>query len=363
MDCVEGVRGLLRGLVKDAYPGASLVVMANGEVIMDLTVGYAQLKPVERELRGGMLFDLASLTKALSTSIIVMRLVERGVIHLTQRVSDVIPEFSTTNAGFSEVKDKVRVWMLLSHTSGLPAWLPLYKSASSRDEVIKQALTAFPVYEPGSRVVYSDLNYIVLTALVEKLTGQRIDSVFNEMVAEPLGLERTLYNPLTRFSRDEIVATEYVNEANDALVGIVHDENARAMGGVSGHAGLFATAEEAARIGNALLESYRNGTFLSRPSIRSMWTPWACGESCYGLGWQVYRRGVTTSGGDLLTDGRAFGHTGFTGTSIWVDTELNLVITLFTNRVHPTRDNRRIDYARPVIHNAVVSCADRLIYH
>ena len=361
MECVNTVKGLMESLVKDAYPGASLVVNANGETLINMTVGYAQLKPIERPMRGGMLFDLASLTKALSTSLIVMKLVEKGALSLSQRVAELIPEFSRTNAGVNDAKDKVRVWMLLSHTSGLPAWLPLYKSASSRDELINQAITSFPVYEPGSKVVYSDLNYIVLTALVERITGQRIDSLFQEMVAKPLNLSKALYNPLSRFSKDDVVATEYVN--GDALVGVVHDENARAMNGVSGHAGLFATAEDAAKIADSLLESYRNGVFLSRPSIKAMWTPWACGESCYGLGWQIYRRGVTTSGGDFLTDGKAFGHTGFTGTSLWIDVEMGLTIVLFTNRVHPSRDNRRIDYARPVLHNAAVSCADKLIHH
>lgn len=362
MDCVDELRGLLNRFVKDAYPGASLVASANGETLIDLTVGYAQLKPVERELRGGMLFDVASLTKVLSTALIVMRLVERGLIHLGQRVSELVPEFSMANKGVSDVKDKVRIWMLLSHTSGLPAWLPLYKSSSGRADVINQALTAPLTYEPGTRVVYSDLNYIVLTAVIERLTGQRIDALFRELIAEPLNLGKSTYNPLTRFSRDEIAATEYINEINDALVGVVHDENARAMDGVSGHAGLFMTAEDAVKVGNALLESYRRGTFLSRPSVRAMWSPWACGEYCIGIGWWIYRRGVTTSGGDLLNDGKAFGHTGFTGTSIWIDIELNLVVALFTNRVHPTRENRRIDYARPIIHNAVVSCVDKLIY-
>lgn len=356
-DKCRRVEAVLQRFVGDAFPGASLAVVSRGELVCSVDVGYAQLVPVKRPLREGTLFDLASLTKVLSTTLIVMRLIEDGYLHLNQRVSEILPDFPYTNAGRSDAKERVRVWMLLSHTSGLPAWLPLYKSSRSRDELIEQAIKAYPVYEPGSRVVYSDLNFIVTTAIVEKLTGARIDRLFEEYVAKPLGLRRTTYLPLDRFPIDEIAATE-LDEVGNVLVGVVHDENARAMGGVSGHAGLFSTSREVAAVANSLLESYKSrGGLLSTASVKAMWSPWSCSNDspCYGLGWQVYKRGVTISGGDLLTEGKAFGHTGYTGTSIWIDVELDLAIALLTNRVHPTRSNTKIEHARPIIHNTVVS--------
>ena len=358
--CFERLGKVVESFVSDAYPGASIAIAYRGQVVFMGDYGYLQLTPAKRPIRPNALFDLASLTKPLATSIILMRLVEDGLIHLNQRVSDILPEFSKTESGYNMVKDSVRLWMLLSHSSGLPPWLPLYKASKSRNDVIEGALKAQLTYYPGSTVVYSDLNYIILTAVAERVSGERMDELFSGYVVEPLGLERSLYNPLGKFTIDEIAATEVIG--SEPLVGIVHDENARAMDGVSGHAGLFSTSLEASKIALDLLNAVkgRDSRLLSRATVESMWRPWACGDTCYGLGWLVYRRGVTSSGGDLLSDS-SFGHTGFTGTSIWVDVERDLVIVLLTNRVHPTRENRRIDYARPIIHNVAVSEVHRCL--
>ena len=345
-----------------AYPGYELVVLKNGCVAARRASGSAELVPTRRGVVPEMLFDLASVTKALATSVVYARLVEEGLLSLRQPVVELVPEFRYTVAGPSQAKESVRVWMLLAHTSGLPAWLPLYRTARSRDEVLQEALRAFPTYEPGRAVTYSDVNYMVLTYVAERVAGERFDALFEKLVARPLGLSRTLFNPLSRgFDRSEIVATEVVEWRGGTLVGVVHDENAYAMGGVSGHAGLFSTAPESARIAWGIVEAYRgrDNTLISQASARTMLTTWACGDVCYGLGWQVYEPGA---GGGTLVDlrpARLFGHTGFTGTSVLLAPEAGLVVVFYTNRVHPSRSNEEIRRVRPLVHNAILSSVRR----
>ncbi len=345
-----------------AYPGYELAVLKDGCVAARKASGAAELVPARREVTPDMLFDLASVTKALATSVVYARLLEEGLISLRQPVVELVPDFRYTAAGPNQVKESVKVWMLLAHTSGLPPWLPLYKTARSRDEVIQEAVRAFPTYEPGRAVVYSDINYIVLTHIAERVTGERFDSLFEKLVAKPLGLSRTVFNPLERgFDRSEIVATEVVEWRGGTLVGVVHDENAYAMGGVSGHAGLFSTAVESARIAWGIVEAYSglSDTLISQASARAVLAQWVCGDVCYGLGWQVYEPGAGSGTLVDLRPTRLFGHTGFTGTSVLLAPEARLVVVFYTNRVHPSRSNEEIRRVRPLVHNAVLSSVRR----
>lgn len=357
---LKRVRDLLKSFVGKAFPGAVLLVARRGRIVLHEAVGLAEIEPCRRTVSRDTLFDLASLTKPLATSLIVGRLVAEGVLHLRQRVVEILPEFRNTVTGPSSYKERVELWMLLSHSSGLPPWLPLYRYATTREGVMAEALRAFPSYEPGRQAIYSDLGFVVLTAVVERAAGERLDRLFSSLVAKPLGLKRTVFNPLRHgFSRSEIAATEVVD--GEPLVGVVHDENARAMDGVSGHAGLFSTAYEVGLLAQGLLEAYRgvSDDVLPPRYVRTMWRAWSTGDRSYGLGWWVYD-GRQSAAGDLATPGRCFGHTGFTGTSLWVDTELDLVVVLLTNRVHPSRGNREIARARPLIHNAVFSSVKRV---
>ncbi len=357
---LERVRAVLESYIGKVYSGANLAVVDPEGNIHSIYVGYSQLKPYKDPLRPNSIFDVASLTKCLSTAVIAMKLVEDGLIHLKDKVADLLPEFRYTVAGGSEVKEKVRVWMLLSHTSGLPPWIPLYR-VKDRSQILNEAVRAYPSYDPGSDVVYSDVGYIVLTALIERVTGERLDALFDKIVGGPLKLKRTVYNPLGRgFSRNEIVATEYDEATGESLRGLPHDQNARAMEGVSGHAGLFSTASESALIVRSLINAYRGSwsEILSPPSARAMFRIWGCGRYgglCYGIGWQVYDPLNVVSGGDLLTPKRAFGHTGFTGTSIWIDLDLDIAIVLYTNRVHVDREGVHIHRVRSIVHNHIVS--------
>ncbi len=348
--------------VGKAYPGYEMVILKDGCVVARKASGAAELVPTRRGMVPDMLFDLASVTKSLATSVVYAKLVEEGLVSLRQPVVELVPEFRYTVAGSSQVKESVRVWMLLAHTSGLPAWLPLYRTARSRDEVLQEAVRAFPTYEPGRAVTYSDVNYVVLTYVAERVTGERFDRLFEKLVAKPLDLSRTTFNPLERgFDRSEVVATEVVDWRGGTLVGVVHDENAYAMGGVSGHAGLFSTALESAKVAWGIVEAYsgRGDTLISQASARTLLATWACEDVCYGLGWQVYEPG--TGGGTLvdLRPTKLFGHTGFTGTSVLIAPDAGLVAVFYTNRVHPSRSNEEIRRVRPLVHNVVLSSVRR----
>lgn len=335
--------------------GIEVLIVRRGKVAVHEACGYAQIEPFERPLMSGMLFDLASLTKPIAGSLVAGYLVEEGIIHLKQRVSEILPEFSKTPAGHNEMKDKVRVWMLLTHSSGLPPWFPLYRTIGDREGILIEAVRSFPIYEPGTKALYSDIGYIVFTKLAEELTNERFDRLFYSLVVKRLGLKLTIYNPLEAgISPSDIVSTEVTDHGN-ALTGVVHDENARAMSGVSAHAGLFSTAEEIGFLGYEILRAYRyeSDLLLSPAYARSMLRKWICGDRCYGLGWWIYDRRSIEAGGDLLIKG--YGHTGFTGTSLWIDPVLDIVIVILTNRVHPTRDNYYINLLRPIAHNMILS--------
>ncbi|MCX8184039.1 MAG: serine hydrolase, partial [Crenarchaeota archaeon] len=345
--------------IGNVFPGASIAVYFDDGLVYEEAFGYAEMIPERRETSIETLYDLASLTKPLATSIIVARLLEEGLLHLKQKVSEVLPEYSKTNAGHEELKSRTEIWMLLSHSAGLPAWAPLYKfGKKSRIELFEEAARSFVSCPPGLKAVYSDLGYIVLTALIENITGESINSVFEKLVAKPLGLRKTVYNPLNYgFTEKQVASTEIDPSTGFPLRGVVHDENARALEGISGHAGLFSTCREVALIGNEMLQAYlgRSDRLVKKATAMTMLRPWVDDEYCYGLGWQVYRKAVSQAFGDLFTDGKAFCHTGFTGTSICIDVEQRIVAVLLSNRVHPSRENVKIMSFRPVFHNLLVS--------
>ncbi|MEZ0290860.1 MAG: serine hydrolase [Sulfolobales archaeon] len=346
--------------LKEMIPGIEVLVARHGYVAAHRVCGWAQIKPIRRILAENMLFDLASLTKPLAGATVIGYLVSEGMISLKQRVSEILPSFSRTSAGVNELKDRVRIWMLLSHSSGLPAWQPFYRSARSREEVFEEALRVFPSYNPGESALYSDIGYIILAKIAEEVSGERFDSLFEKIIVRRLGLRFTLYNPLERNIDSSMIVSTEVLESGVALTGVVHDENARAMNGVSAHAGLFSTARETASIVSEIMRSYRFESDLLLPPTytRVMLDKWICGDRCYGLGWWIYDRRNIESGGDLIS--RGFGHTGFTGTSVWADLDYDLVIVLFTNRVHPSRENRYIDQLRARAHNMILASLVKL---
>ncbi|MES2124049.1 MAG: serine hydrolase [Gemmatimonadota bacterium] len=333
-----------------AAPGAVLAVSIGGEHFVYGT-GRLGIGDDHRP-DGSTMYDMASLTKVIVLTTVAMEAVEEGRLDLDSPVVSYLPDFAR---GTGE-KSRVTVRDLLLHDSGLPAHRRLWEETFNRKGAILRTITSDLVTPPGTQMVYSDLGAITLTTILEKLYGKRIDALFAERVSGPLGLHRMRYLP-PRGWRSEIAPTENDPWRGHILRGEVHDENAGRLGGVSGHAGLFASAEDLLRFGEwalaGSLGKLAPGVTVKPPREFATWTVTQDTPkgSSRGLGWDT-PSGLSSSG--TIMSIRSFGHTGFTGTSIWIDPTREVVIVLLTNRVHPTRDTPRFGLIRPTVADAVM---------
>ncbi|KQZ89574.1 serine hydrolase [Phycicoccus sp. Root563] len=288
-------------------------------------------------MRDDTVFDLASVSK-LFTSLAVVQLVEEGKVALEAPVATYLPEFAAGG------KEGVTIRQLLTHTSGFPAWLPLWSKYPDKAARIKAVLDQPPTNPPGSTYLYSDLNLITLGVVVEKLRGKPLDEVVAERITRPLGMRDTGYNPS---DRTRTAATEYQTAPARGMVwGEVHDENAWSLGGVAGHAGVFSTVDDLAVLSQALLNggTYRGHRILSKQSVTSLITNFNGdfpGDD-HGLGFELNQRWYM----DALSGPQTAGHTGYTGTSIVIDFASRSFAILLTNRVHPSRSWGSINLAR-----------------
>lgn len=329
-----GAVGLLvhDGLVVDTYATGSAVRYADGD-------GTELPRDAQVPMRADTIFDLASVTK-LFTSIAVVQLVEEGRVELSAPVSRYLPEFGVNG------KHDITVRQLLTHTSGLEPFLPLWRDWPDKPSRIRAVMEAEPQAEPGTTYVYSDLNLITLGVLVERLRGAPLDVVVTRRITGPLGMTDTGFNPPAS-KRDRIAATEYqANPPRGMIRGQVHDENAWSLGGVAGHAGVFSTAADLAVLGQALLNggTYAGERILRPAGVRAMFTNYNAelpGDD-HGLGFELNQ--LWYMGG--LTSPRTAGHTGYTGTSLVIDPLSRSIAVLLTNRVHPSRDWGSINPAR-----------------
>jgi CubicO group peptidase (beta-lactamase class C family) len=329
-----------------AAPGAVLGVTHEGRRFVYGTGRLGRSDPA----RPGpsTVYDLASLTKVIGLTTATMLAVDEGKIDLDAPVKRYLPEFVGSG------KDQVTIRLLLAHAGGLTAWRPLYREVTTRAEAFALADTAPLDSPPGSQDLYSDLGAIVLTQVLETIYGQRIDSVLEQRIFQPLDMSSARYLPPPSW-RERVAPTELDPWRGRVLQGEVHDENAALMDGVSGHAGLFGSAEDILTFGEWMLEQAQGRTdgrassrsvgqtqTTNRPTIR----PAVLREfirrqnivpgSSRALGWDTPSPG--SSAGTLIS-GSSFGHTGFTGTSLWIDPDHDLAIVLLSNRVHPTREN------------------------
>jgi CubicO group peptidase (beta-lactamase class C family) len=335
-----------RAVEEGAFPGAVALIGKGNRVAAQEAYGHAMLVPEVREMREDTLFDLASLTKPIATATSVMILIDRGIMRLDDPAVLFIPEFGRNG------KESITIRELLTHTSGLPASEPFYLSCSSYDEVISAVCNVSLEYSPGEEYLYSDLGYMILGEIVRMVSGERLDVFARENIFGPLGMRNTTFNPQ---SKERCAATELCPWRGGVIVGEVHDENAYAMGGASGHAGLFSTASDLFTFAQMMLNGgqYRGKRILSTGAVRAMTREQTHGKGDYGFGWMM-KSDTYSSGGDLLSES-SYGHTGFTGTSIWIDPEAELVVILLTNRVHPTRDNNAHIRVRALFANAAVA--------
>jgi beta-glucosidase-like glycosyl hydrolase/CubicO group peptidase (beta-lactamase class C family) len=329
-----------------AFPGASLVVGFRGAVILDTAVGSLDYGASSEKVTGDTIYDLASLSKAIGTTSAAMMLVQSGKLLLDAPVQDYLPEFQGPN------KNKVRVRNLLTHTAGFPAFLPIYKEAQGYDSLLR-AVFALPLdYEPGSKSIYSDFGMILLGEIVSRASALPLDRYLSQNLFGPLGMKSTLYKPpKTLWPR--IAPTENDPWRNRVVRGEVHDENAFAMGGVAGHAGLFSDAHDLAIFAQMMLNRgvYDHRRFFNAEVVARFTSLQEPAEGARGLGWGKPSDSNWTG---PLFSAAAYGHTGFTGTSIWIDPRRQLFIILLTNRVHPSRENTQIDEARRTIAESVV---------
>jgi CubicO group peptidase (beta-lactamase class C family) len=349
----DSVRALLdRARGDSAFPGAIAVVGNRDSVLVEYGVGSLDWKPSPSPDENTM-WDMASLTKVVGMTTALMQLTEAGRVDLDARVQRYIAEFQGPN------KERVSVRDLLTHTSGLPAWRPLYKETTSPEAARALAIATALDTLPGVRMVYSDLGAIILGQIVERVSGEKLDEYLARHVFGPLGMTSTRYRPGADVL-PRVAPTEYDPWRQRQIRGEVHDENAFALGGISGHAGLFSTAHDVARFCRMYLNGGAlGGVRIVKPeTIRRFITVQDSSVSNRALGWETPNG--TNSAGHLLTR-PAFGHTGFTGTSIWVDPSRDLFVILLTNRVNPTRQNLRIGGVRTALADVVVRVVDRAL--
>jgi len=362
---VQRLDALLQQATQDGtIPGAVVCVGHRGQLVWHRAYGAAALTPVWRPMQRETLFDIASLTKVVATTSLLLLAHHEGVCHLDDELQRLYPGLAHAALG------AVTLRQLLAHTSGLPALQPLYQEllpapplssdAAAARKLRQQATCAIlrtPLeYAPGSRVVYSDLGFILLGNLLEAQYQQPLSTLFDHKVAAPLGLSHTAYRPVGASSPlpddpTAYAATEACPWRGRVLAGEVHDENAWAMGGIAGHAGLFATASDLWRFMQALVDTAAGRRdWLPAALLRESWQRHSVPPgTTRALGWDTPTPGRSTAG--VYFSSRSIGHLGFTGTSIWTDLVQEVTVILCTNRVHPTRHATGIHSLRPAVHN------------
>ncbi len=361
--CVEDAVG------DGVFPGAVVLVSAGGVIRHFKAYGLAQRLPETREMAPDTIFDLASLTKVLATTPAVMSLTERGRMSLEDPVSRHIPEY---RGGW---KDRILISDLLVHGAGLPAWRPFHEeivhnpahgrlepgTPEARAAIIAEVMNSPQAKPRGETAIYSDLGFILLTEAIERNTGERLDRFCEEHIYRHLGLTRTFFLPLDErpprrgLPLEAFATTEYNKRLDRYLTGEVHDDNAHAMGGVSGHAGLFSCAEEIHALAVTMLRAYHGerGLVFGPDVVREFWRRRVFPNGTMrAYGWDVPAREGSAAGKHF--SGLSVGHLGFTGTSLWIDVAREIIVILLTNRVHPSRDNEKIAQFRPILHDLVM---------
>jgi CubicO group peptidase (beta-lactamase class C family) len=367
---------LIRQAVADrAFPGASLAVTHSGKLIVLKSFGSFVQKEdspgaPSRLLRQGenfdvkpaTVYDLASLTKPVATTTMAMLLYERGLLELDAPVAGTLPEILEVPTADPRRRE-ITFRMLLAHSSGLPAYEKLFLKATSRTDLLKAAFTTPLAADPGTRAEYSDIGFIILGMALERIAGKPLDRFCQREVFRPLVMIRTTFNPPAKIrgqippTADETSRAAKTEDKStrstfrDRIVqGGVQDENASVLGGVAGHAGLFSSAEDIARFAHAML---RGGDPILRPETVSLFThreslPLGTSRT---LGWDTPS---TPSQSGKCFGPRSYGHLGYTGTSLWIDPDRELSITLLTNRTWPDCSNTAIKQLRPRIHDEIV---------
>ena len=349
-------------VLQGVFPGAVLFVRQGGLVRYHQAFGCSRLYPEPQPTSIETVYDLASLTKPLATATALLCLVQDQQVRLEDAIEDLLPALKGTMVG------RAAVLHLLNHSAGLAAWRPFYEAIAERDRrqpgflgsedarcmVLKQIGREALVHPIGTKSLYSDLGYILLGMAVERITGRSLGIFCGERIYEPNGAFPLSFimEAKDRTFAERTAATEHDPWRGRMLHAEVHDENAYALGGMAGHAGLFGTAGGVAAVTGLWLDSYVGRRSFLSPTLVRRFTSRQLGPSgsSWGLGWDT-PSAPSSSGAHFSS--QAFGHLGFTGTSIWIDPSCELEVVLLSNRVHPTRQNRAIQAFRPALHDVI----------
>lgn len=361
-------RALQEGVEDGTFPGAVLFVRLRRVLLKQYAVGRVSDDPTDASVKLDTVYDLASLTKPLATATAILTLVQQGLLAIDDRLEQILPELRGSSIGGATVRHG------LTHSTGLPGWRPFYERLESirelpsgeSDDAARRAVLQYVreeplIYPTGSRSLYSDLGFMLLGIAIERVSGVPLDAYCQRNVFDPLGAQALGFlptrNPSARAkifgNSSEVAPTEQDTWRGRVLCGEVHDENAYALGGVAGHAGLFGTGPAVLALSEAWLEGYQGrGEILSPDLVRQFASRQRdIPDSSWALGWDT--PSVPSSSGTLFSDS-SFGHLGYTGTSLWIDPSRDLEVVLLSNRVHPTRRNERIKGFRPMIHDLIV---------
>ena len=337
---------LASGIARSAFPGAAFAVSRSGSVVLQGAIGRFTYDETSEDVTLSTVFDLASVTKVGATTAMAMLLYDRGQLNLQQRVKDVLPEFATDDTR----REQISLEMLLAHSSGLPAYERLFERARSREELMKLACNVPLVADPGTHAEYSDIGFILLGEILERIAGEPLDVFCAGEIWAALRMKATCFRPEERF-RSQIPPTRDDRQFRHRVIqGEVHDENASVMGGVSGHAGAFGNTSDLMAFSRAML-GYEPALFRKETIAlftRRQSSPTGTSRA---LGWDTPSP-PSQSGSHFSTS--SFGHLGYTGTSLWIDGERQIAIALLTNRTWPDHQSKLIKQIRPAFHDAVM---------
>jgi CubicO group peptidase (beta-lactamase class C family) len=340
------------------FPGASIAVTQGGRLVALKAFGRSTYDLESPLITTDTLFDLASVSKAVATTTVAMILYERGLLDLDAPVVGMIPEFAGAGAGDADARRRaITLRMLLAHSSGLPAYEKLFLKARTREQLLRAAFITPLVADPGTRAEYSDIGFVILCEALERVAAETLDRFCQREVFGPLGMAHTTYNPPPE-ARAKIPPTQDDRTFRRRIIqGEVQDENASVLGGVAGQAGVFSTAEDIARFAHAMLGG---GNPILRPATVSLFTrrETAPAGSSRALGWD--RPSPPSQSGKYFST-QAYGHLGYTGTSLWIDPVRELSVVLLTNRTWPDSSNWAIKQIRPKFHDAVVEALDAAV--
>lgn len=339
---------ITEAVLERTFPGAALIIWKDDSVLFENYYGRFTYENESESISEKTIFDLASLTKVVATTTAAMICLERNLLSIDDKVKEFIPGFAVNG------KENITIRNLLLHNSGLPAWKKFYGREMNKTSVLEEIYSSSLEYKTGTKTVYSDLGIITLGKIIEKVSGLSLDNFCRKEIFIPLEMNSTFYNPDDQMKKF-CAPTEQDNYwRNKLLQGEVHDETAALLGGVAGHAGLFSTVKDLSNFMSMMMNKgvYKNQRIVNAETI-NIFTNKQSQQSSRGLGWDT-KSEKGSSAGNLFSP-NSFGHTGFTGTSIWADPERNLFVVFLTNRVYPSRENTKIISFRPKLHDAIIN--------